>query len=109
VVGTNRADPGPSQKKPERKNNDPDSARERERGDWRAVTGKTQCLPTSAIGLPLVLVVRGVCDCGFQEFASEPSAPEASELPELWSVQRKAELVLRLLRGEPLDAVSRES
>ncbi len=31
------------------------------------------------------------------------------ELPERWSVQRKTELVLRLLRGEPLDAVSRES
>jgi len=31
------------------------------------------------------------------------------ELPERWSVQRKAELVLRLLRGEALDAVSRES
>jgi hypothetical protein len=33
----------------------------------------------------------------------------ADELPERWSVQRKAELVLRLLRGEALDAVSRES
>ena len=31
------------------------------------------------------------------------------ELPERWSVQRKAELVLRLVRGEALDAVSRES
>jgi hypothetical protein len=40
---------------------------------------------------------------------SEPTAPEAIELPERWSVQRKTELVLRLLRGEPLDAVSRES
>jgi hypothetical protein len=40
---------------------------------------------------------------------SEPPAPEAIELPERWSVQRKSELVLRLLRGEPLDAVSRES
>ncbi len=40
---------------------------------------------------------------------SEPAAPEAVELPERWSVQRKAELVLRLLRGDPLDAVSRES
>jgi transposase len=36
-----------------------------------------------------------------------PSGPE--ELPERWSAQRKMELVLRLLRGEPLDAVSRES
>jgi transposase len=35
------------------------------------------------------------------------SGPE--ELPERWSAQRKTELVLRLLRGEPLDAVSRES
>ena len=33
----------------------------------------------------------------------------ALELPERWSVQRKTELVLRLLRGEPFDAVSRES
>ena len=40
---------------------------------------------------------------------SERPAPEASELPERWSVQRKTELVLRLLRGEALDAVSRES
>src|SRR2546422_3807419 len=38
-----------------------------------------------------------------------PTAPEATELPERWSVQRKTELVLRLLRGEPLDAVSRDS
>jgi transposase len=40
---------------------------------------------------------------------SEPPAAEAIELPERWSVQRKADLVLRLLRGEPLEAVSRES
>ena len=39
----------------------------------------------------------------------EPPAPETPELPERWSVQRKTELVLRLLRGEALDAVSRES
>jgi transposase len=36
-----------------------------------------------------------------------PAGP--SELPERWSAQRKTELVLRLLRGEALDAVSRES
>ena len=41
------------------------------------------------------------------EETSAPSGPE--ELPERWSAQRKTELVLRLLRGEPLDAVSRES
>jgi transposase len=41
--------------------------------------------------------------------SSEPAVPEVSELPERWSAQRKAELVLRLLRGEVLDAVSRES
>ena len=40
---------------------------------------------------------------------SEPPAPETPELPERWSVQRKTELVLRLMRGEALDAVSRES
>jgi len=40
----------------------------------------------------------------------EPSSPPNElELPERWSVQRKSELVLRLLRGEALDAVSRES
>ena len=36
-------------------------------------------------------------------------SPEGSDLPERWSAQRKGELVLRLLRGEPLDAVSRDS
>jgi hypothetical protein len=42
--------------------------------------------------------------------AGEPTlgAP-ADELPERWSVPRKTELVLRLVRGEALDAVSRES
>src|SRR5438128_6982879 len=40
---------------------------------------------------------------------SEPPPAEVVELPERWSVQRKTELVLRLLRGEALDAVSRES
>jgi hypothetical protein len=41
---------------------------------------------------------------------SEGSSLAASdELPERWSAPRKTELVLRLLRGEPLDAVSRES
>jgi len=40
----------------------------------------------------------------------EPSStPNETELPERWSVQRKSKLVLRLLRGEALDAVSRES
>src|SRR5262247_1562786 len=40
----------------------------------------------------------------------EPSSPPNEvELPERWSVQRKTELVLRLLRGEALEAVSRES
>ena len=41
--------------------------------------------------------------------AEEPGASAGVELPERWSVQRKMELVLRLLRGEVLDAVSRES
>src|SRR5207302_8385921 len=40
---------------------------------------------------------------------SEPPRAEAVELPERWSVQRKTELILRLLRGEALDAASRES
>jgi hypothetical protein len=38
-----------------------------------------------------------------------PRVAEEGELPERWSAQRKTELVLRLLRGEALDAVSRES
>ena len=38
-----------------------------------------------------------------------PTAGGTEDLPERWSAQRKMELVLRLLRGEPLDAVSRES
>jgi transposase len=33
----------------------------------------------------------------------------ADELPERWSVQRKTELVVRLLRGDSLEAVSREN
>jgi hypothetical protein len=41
--------------------------------------------------------------------ANEPGSAESTELPERWSVQRKTELVLRVLRGEPLDAVSRDS
>src|SRR5260370_17071382 len=40
---------------------------------------------------------------------SESPAAEVPELPERWSAARKTELVLRLLRGEALDAVSRES
>jgi len=40
---------------------------------------------------------------------SEPPPAEGLDLPERWSIQRKTELVLRLLRGEALDAVSRES
>lgn len=39
----------------------------------------------------------------------EPAGPEPPELPERWSAQRKMTVVLRLLRGEPLEAVSRES
>ena len=35
---------------------------------------------------------------------SEPPPAEEVELPERWSVQRKTELILRLLRGEALDA-----
>lgn len=42
------------------------------------------------------------------EGESTPSVG-SEELPERWSVQRKTELVLRLLRGDALDAVSRES
>jgi hypothetical protein len=41
---------------------------------------------------------------------SEPTpGTPTDELPERWSVQRKTELVVRLLRGESLEAVSRES
>ncbi len=41
--------------------------------------------------------------------AEESVASGGAELPERWSVQRKTEVVLRLLRGEPPDAVSRDS
>src|SRR5215472_1388403 len=41
--------------------------------------------------------------------ALEPAPIEAGELSDRRSAQRKAELVLRLLRGEALEAVSRES
>jgi transposase len=41
--------------------------------------------------------------------ATSEGAVEGAELPERWSAQRKTELVMRLLRGEALDAVSRES
>src|SRR5215468_4767777 len=41
--------------------------------------------------------------------SSEPAAVDGAELPERWSAARKTELVLHLLRGEALDAVSRES
>lgn len=41
--------------------------------------------------------------------AEKPVAREGVEIPEWWSVPRKTEVVLRLLRGETLEAVSRES
>lgn len=42
--------------------------------------------------------------------SKDPAPPgEAPEVPERWSAQRKTELVLRLLRGESLDSLSRES
>ena len=34
---------------------------------------------------------------------------DAADLPERWSAPRKTELVMRLLRGEALDAVSRDN
>src|SRR3989454_9556586 len=40
---------------------------------------------------------------------SEPPVVEVPELPERWSAPRKTELVMRLLRGEAIDTVSRES
>jgi hypothetical protein len=40
--------------------------------------------------------------------AEKPTSTEGADLPERWSAQRKMELVLRVLRGETLDAVSRE-
>ena len=36
------------------------------------------------------------------------SEPEPAELPERWSAKAKIEVVLRLLRGESVEAVSRE-
>jgi len=37
------------------------------------------------------------------------SEPEDPDWPERWSAKRKMEIVLRLLRGEPLDQVSRDT
>lgn len=37
------------------------------------------------------------------------SAPSSGEVPERWSAGRKAEIVLRLLRGEDLGVLSRET
>src|SRR3970282_1614574 len=39
---------------------------------------------------------------------SATSAPSAGAEVKRWSANRKKEVVLRLLRGEPLDALSRE-
>jgi transposase len=59
--------------------------------------------PTKEVGMK---AKRGKVSSG----SSEPApGPAAEELPERWSVQRKTELVLRLVRGESLDAVSREN
>jgi transposase len=41
--------------------------------------------------------------------ATSEGPVEAADLPERWSAPRKTELVMRLLRGEALDAVSRDS
>ncbi len=43
------------------------------------------------------------------ESQSRGSEPEDSEVPERWSAKRKVEIVLRLLRGEPLDQLSRDT
>src|ERR1035437_11154087 len=42
------------------------------------------------------------------EAGGEVAAPEAGEGPERWTSGRKADVVLRLLRGEELATVSRE-
>jgi hypothetical protein len=45
-----------------------------------------------------------------RDSAGAPAGAEApAEIPEQWSAQRKADLVLRLLIGEALDAVARDS
>jgi transposase len=38
-----------------------------------------------------------------------PTSLASTEVPERWSAPRKTDLVMRRLRGEALDAVSRES
>jgi hypothetical protein len=44
------------------------------------------------------------------EINQEPmSESELPTVPERWSAPQKTEVVFRLLRGEPLDCVSRES
>src|SRR5438067_7147407 len=67
--------------------------------------------PTSTL-FPYTTLFRSMKDKARKPTAtpgSEPRPAEGPDLPERWSVQRKTELVLRLLRGEALDAVSRES
>ena len=42
--------------------------------------------------------------------AGAPGGAEApGEIPERWSAQRKTDVILRLLRGEPVDAVARDT
>ncbi len=45
---------------------------------------------------------------GVTEAAGEVTSTEAAELPERWSSNKKAEVVLRLLRGEDVGSLSRE-
>ena len=44
-----------------------------------------------------------------ERMSTPTTNPTPPELPERWSVQRKQDVVLRLLRGESLDQVSRET
>ncbi len=43
------------------------------------------------------------------ESQASSSTPEDPDVPERWSAKRKTEVVLRLLRGEALDQVSRDA
>src|SRR5262249_10792734 len=54
-------------------------------------------------------MTRKPTKAGGEELSTPREAGGVEDLPERWSAQRKTELVLRLLRGEALDTVSRES
>lgn len=59
--------------------------------------------PTSPGSLP-----AGSSEGGRRPTGVEPGAA-SSDVPQRWSARRKAEIVLRLLKGESIDALARET